>query len=133
MKKIILALALIAMGLGLYSAFFIDHPILADHYTASFKGCDRDVLKDHQKLKFALIDSARSAGAKVYDLCETRVNEEGYAVVLLLEKSHASLRSLDEKGICVVDLLAFDQTLDCKLFDKNMRAYLKPEAVHKII
>jgi len=125
-KKLIIVLALVVMSLGVFSkSCFSQHP----HYMASFKGCDRDVLYDHQKLKFALIDSAKSAGAKVYDLCEAKVRDEGYVIVLLLEKGYASLRSLDEKGVCVVDLLAFDKTLDSKAFEKNMRAYLKPEGV----
>ena len=76
-----------------------------------------------------MIDSAKSAGAKVYDLCEAKVRDEGYVIVMLLEKGYASLRSLDEKGVCVADLLAFDKTLDSKAFEKNMRAYLKPEGV----
>ena len=131
-KKLVIILALIVVSLGLYSAFFVDHSTKGEHYTARFKGCDRDVTQDHQKLKFALIDSAKSAGAKVYDLCETSVKNEGFAIVLLLEKSHASLRSLDETGLCIVDLLSIDNSLDSKAFEKNMRVYLKPNSVQRL-
>ncbi|MCD6386217.1 adenosylmethionine decarboxylase, partial [Candidatus Sumerlaeota bacterium] len=67
-----------------------------------FYGCEREVLRDAERLKHILLESARVMGATVVDSKFTTYNPEGISGVVIIAESHLAIHTWPEYGYSAV-------------------------------
>jgi S-adenosylmethionine decarboxylase len=89
------------------------------HLLVEYRGCDRAVLDDRDRLEGLLSAAAAAAQATVVGAVFRRFSRQGISGVLVLEESHISIHSWPESGYAAVD---FYTCGDCE-----------PEAAHQVL
>ena len=77
-----------------------------------FYGCEREVLRDAERLKHILLESARVMGATVVDSKFTTYNPEGISGVVIIAESHLAIHTWPEYGYSAVTFETCGKNID---------------------
>ena len=99
------------------------------HVIASYLECDHDALVDIKTLSEKMNEAARATGATVINSADFVFDPQGYAMVLLLSESHASIHTYPEYNACFIDIFTCGEQCTPERFDEMMQEYLKPKKV----
>lgn len=81
------------------------------HVLADFNDCDRAALDDEPRVKQAMLEAARLAGATVITDFIHRFSPHGLSGVVVIAESHLTIHTWPELGYAAVDLFTCGTTL----------------------
>lgn len=99
------------------------------HLLASYLGCDKLLLSDNKNLIAAMTAAITECGATLLGQNSHVFENGGITAVMLLSESHASIHTYPEHGACFVDIFTCGSTCSPEIFDRSLRAYLRPTNV----
>lgn len=102
------------------------------HLFASYYDCDDTALGDHKELVNHMMQAVQATGATLLRYVEHEFFPQGYAAVMLLAESHASIHTYPEHKACFVDIFTCGD-MEIELFDQRLQEYLKPGGCSKKI
>jgi len=86
--------------------------VLGVHWLLDFHGCPFEALDRAEKVRVALIDAARRAGAQVLGDRFHQFEPHGASGVVLIGESHLSIHTWPERGYAAADLFTCSTSLD---------------------
>ena len=96
---------------------------------ASYTGCNHEALIDLETLCAKMKEAVYATGATIINSCDYVFEPQGYALILLLSESHASIHTYPEYDACFIDIFTCGENCIPEHFDTMMQEYLKPAHV----
>ena len=101
------------------------------HYTASYKGCDTEALRNPLFLYSYFLVGIEKSGATILQHHMHRFDEIAMTGIAILGESHASIHSYPEHSAVFVDLFTCGEHCDWQEFEKVMEKYLNPTLIER--
>lgn len=105
----------------------MEYSFCGRHLFASYFHCDTAALGNHEMLRENLIKAVKLSGANLLQFIDHQFHPQGYAAVMLLSESHASIHTYPEHEACFIDIFTCGDHTKVEEFDQHMRAYLRPQ------
>jgi S-adenosylmethionine decarboxylase len=102
------------------------------HLIASYFECDLEALANHRALMDCMVEAVKATGATLLHSVQHEFYPQGYAMIMLLSESHASIHTYPEHRSCFVDIFTCGACLIEK-FDDVLQEYLHPQGLSKKI
>jgi len=103
------------------------------HYLSSFNKCDNNALINIDKLRSCIKESIIKSGATIISYTEKIFDNNGYTIIYLLSESHCSIHTYPEHGSLFTDLFTCGTNCDYKIYEENLKNYLKSEDIQRNI
>lgn len=101
------------------------------HLVANYISCNLEALKNHAGLLCTMKAAVAASGATLLNFVEHEFEPQGYAVVMLLSESHATIHTYPEHLACFVDIFTCGDHCHVEKFDHIMTKYLQPKGGSK--
>ncbi len=106
---------------------------VGDHLMASYVGCNKAALRDHDGLADIMKEAVKASGATLLQTIGHVFPLGGFTMVMVLSESHASIHTYPEHESCFVDIFTCGNACNVKAFDLVLRDYLRPKEIHRRI
>ncbi len=103
------------------------------HLFANYFKCDVEALNNHEQLLDTMIKAVELSGATLLQCVHHEFHPKGFAVVMLLSESHASIHTYPEHQACFIDIFTCGDHCDVEIFEQALREYLLPQGISKKI
>ncbi len=101
------------------------------HFTASYKNCDSEALRNIPFLMKVFEKAVQSSGATILKYNCVEFPGNGVTAFCVLSESHASIHTYPEHDSCFVDLFTCGHSCSHENFDRMLESYLKPKSANK--
>ena len=102
---------------------------LGRHILAEFFQCDRDLLKDTDRIESSMSDAAEKCGATIVKSVFHTFNPFGVSGVVVIEESHLAIHTWPEYGYAAVDVFTCGETIDPRVAVEYLKEQLRAEEV----
>ncbi|TDM12095.1 adenosylmethionine decarboxylase [Macrococcus lamae] len=100
---------------------------LGRHVLIEYYNCDKDILKDHDKIEEIMNEAARVSGATIVESCFHTFNPYGVSGAVIISESHLTIHTWPEYGYASVDVFTCGDTVDPWRAEDHLEKALKAE------
>jgi S-adenosylmethionine decarboxylase len=101
---------------------------VGNHVISNFYGVE-DLGKYNNKIKDALINACKDAGATVLEVSDHEFDNGGYTVLVLLAESHSSIHTYPEHKSLYFDVFTCGSSIDPNDIFETMKTFFTPAFV----
>ena len=102
---------------------------LAKSLLIEFYDCNTEFLNNKEKMKAALLESAKISGAAIIKTVFHKFNPHGISGVIVIAESHFSVHTWPEYGYCAVDMFTCSENINCDLAMDYLNKKLSAESM----
>jgi S-adenosylmethionine decarboxylase proenzyme len=99
---------------------------LGEHYLIELYECNKGILDNLAKIKQALLDAARMAGATIIDQRFHKFSPQGVSGVVVIAESHLSIHTWPELGYAALDLFTCSHDMNIGRAMELLRQVFEP-------
>ena len=77
---------------------------LGRHVLIEYYNCDKDILKDHDKIEEIMNEAARVSGATIVESCFHTFNPYGVSGAVIISESHLTIHTWPEYGLSLIHI-----------------------------
>ncbi|UOB20164.1 adenosylmethionine decarboxylase [Macrococcus armenti] len=100
---------------------------LGRHVLIEYYNCDKEILKDHDKVEAIMNEAARVSGATIVESCFHTFNPYGVSGAVIISESHLTIHTWPEYGYASVDVFTCGDTVDPWRAEDFLQKALKAE------